>query len=123
MDERTMHLMHITVALLLLVGGTGVAHGQGAASPAPAAAMRAYVDPVTGEFGRPLAPPAAEPSRAARAVDSSAALKEVPGTTPAGGMLVRFPAAMGHAFVATVGADGTQSTRCQTASGDGGKKE
>lgn len=123
MNGCTMQLMHITIAVLLLMGATGTVLGQGAPLSAPAPGMRAYIDPATGEFGHPPPDAAAAPSGSARAVGLSTAFKEVPGTTPAGGMIVRFPIEMGQSFVATVGADGTRSTRCHTAPGDGEKGE
>ena len=81
--------------------------------PPQAAGMRAYIDPHTGEFAEP--PPGASSGAGGAAFSkSSEQLREVPGTTPAGGVKVDVRGRFLSTFTATVDAAGKPAVGCRS---------
>jgi hypothetical protein len=83
----------------------------------PAAGMRVYVDPETGEF-RPPPPdllPQLLPDAAPDAAPPVQVIPEVPGTTRAGGVKLDLGGRFQAAVVAKSGPGGSVTTQCQPA--------
>lgn len=100
-------LLTTLVVLLLAVSAPGYAGEATTGGPAPAgaSAMRAYIDPQTGEFtseGPPLALP------------SSQSLPPQEEDTPGGGKMVRLHGQFLSAVVARIAPDGSERFDCVT---------
>lgn len=99
--------------------------GQVADAPQESPGMRAYIDPVTGEFGVP--PPGEAPSPEALAPGaaystSDEGLVETPSPVPGGGVMIDLQGRFRGPLTATLDADGKmkmQHTPCQETSAAG----